>query len=93
LQRAAPRAADNAQFHGFYAAVLARSARSPEAAAENRAALRLSPGTGVWWMGLGLALEADGRAAEAREAYQRARAGTDLSPDLAAFVDQKLRAK
>ena len=62
-----------------------------EAIEEYQATVRLSPQTGIWWMGLGLSLEADGRTAEAREAYQKARASGTLSPELAAFVEQKLR--
>ena len=51
----------------------------------------LVPQAGVWWMGLGISLEADGRGAEARDALQRAKATGTLSPELAAFVEQKLR--
>jgi MSHA biogenesis protein MshN len=43
-------------------------------------------------MGLGISLEAEGRPAEAREAFQRARATGALSVELDRFVEQKLRA-
>jgi MSHA biogenesis protein MshN len=42
-------------------------------------------------MGLGISLEADGRGAEAREAFQRARSSGALSAELDRFVEQKLR--
>ena len=91
LRRATDSAMNNPDFRGFHAAVLQRLNRHKEAAGEFEAALRLSPQAGVWWMGLGISLEADGRAAEAKEAYQRAKATGALSPELAAFVDQKLK--
>ncbi len=91
LRRAAEAATDNAEFRAFHAAVLQRLTLHKEAVAEYQAALRLAPQAGVWWMGLGISLEADGRGAEAREAYQRARASGALSAELDRFVGQKLR--
>jgi MSHA biogenesis protein MshN len=80
-----------AEFRGLHAAILQKLGKHAEAAEEYQAALRLAPDSAVWWMGLGLALEAQERPAEAREAFQRAGAGGTLPPDLAAFVNQKLR--
>ncbi len=91
LARAAPSAQADAEFRALHAAVLQRLTLHREAAAEYQAALRLAPQAGVWWMGLGISLEADGRGAEAREAYQRARASGALSAELDRFVEQKLR--
>ena len=91
LSKAAGAAVGNAEFRAFHAAVLQRLTLHKEAAAEYQAALRLAPQAGVGWMGLGLSLEADGRSAEAREAYQRARASGALSAELDRFVEQKLR--
>ena len=91
LQIAAANGAGNAEFHGVHAAVLQRLGRHREAAEEYLAALRGSPQSGVWWMGLGIALEGDGRPAEARDAFQRARATGALSAELDRFVEQRLR--
>lgn len=91
LQRSLPFAADSADFQGFAAHVLQRLGRGKEAAAYYQAATRLAPGESRWWLGLGLALEGDGRAAEAREAFLRAKAGATLSGELATLVEQKLR--
>jgi MSHA biogenesis protein MshN len=91
LSRAASSAQADAEFRAFHAAVLQRLTLHKEAVAEYQAALRLAPQAGVWWMGLGISLEADGRSAEAREAYQRARASGALSAELDRFVEQKLR--
>ncbi len=91
LQKAAPAATDSAEFRGFHAAVLQRLGRHAEAVLEFQAALRLAPQSGIWWMGLGISLEEDHRAAEAREAYQKARSSGSLSQELDQFVARKLK--
>lgn len=83
--------AANPEFHALHAAVLQRLTLHKDAVTEYQAALRLAPQAGVWWMGLGISLEADGRGAEAREAFQRARSSGALSAELDRFVEQKLR--
>lgn len=91
LSKAAAAAAGMAEYRGLHAAVLQRLTRHKEAIVEYQAALRLAPQAGVWWMGLGISLEADGKLSEAREAYHRARATGALTLELNAFVDQKLK--
>jgi len=91
LQKAGP-ASGNAEFHGYYAAVLQRLSRHKDAIEEYKMALRLMAQSGVWWMGLGISLEAEGLASDAREAFQRARATNSLSAELDRFVEQKLKA-
>jgi MSHA biogenesis protein MshN len=73
------------------AAIFQRAGRHAEAADGFGAALRASPQQGVWWMGLGISLAADGRTALAREAFGRARASGTLSPELSRYVDSRLR--
>lgn len=92
LSRAAQAASGNAEFRGFHAAVLQRLGRHEEATAEFRAALRLVPESGLWWMGLGISLEADGQRGSARDALRRARETGRLTPELDRFVEQKLLA-
>jgi len=86
-----PAAGQSADYQGFAAHLLQRQGRAREAAEHYLAAARLAPGDGRWWLGLGLALENDGRSAEAREAFLRARQSGTLSGDLTALVEQKLR--
>ena len=91
LDHTLPAAAGNADYQGFMAHVLQRLGRNSEAAEHYQAATRLAPGDGRWWLGLGLVLEADGRSGEARAALLRAKSTANLSAELAALVEQKLR--
>lgn len=90
LTRTLPHAAGNGEFHAFLAGVLGREGRQREAAEHYGVALRAAPQNGVWWMGLGLALQADKRDAEALAAFQRAQASGTLSGELRAFVERRL---
>jgi MSHA biogenesis protein MshN len=92
LRRSAGHAAGSADYAAFLAALLHREKRYAEAVDQFVAALRLKPNTGVWLLGLGMALEALDRNAEAREAFTRARATGSLNPSLQAFVDERLTA-
>lgn len=91
LSRHAGSAASNADYHAFDAALLQRLGRHKEAVTEYQAALRLAPRAGVWWMGLGISMQADDRGTEALDAFTRARAAGGLSPDLLEFVDQRMK--
>ncbi len=71
--------------------MLSRLKRHAEAVEHYRAALAQNPGEGRWWVGLALALDADGKAAEARAAFASARASGTLTPEMSAYVDSKLR--
>lgn len=90
LTRTLPYAAGNGEYHAFLAGVLQREGRAREAAENYQAALRRAPGNGVWWMGLGIALQADKRDAESRAAFTQAQASGTLSPELQAFVERRL---
>ncbi len=91
LGQAEAQGAGSADYQAFLGTVLQRLSRHEEAISRYLAALRLSPSSGVWLMGLGISLQAEGHLAEAREAFRRARDAEDLSPELLAFVDQRLR--
>jgi MSHA biogenesis protein MshN len=90
LQRTLPFAADHADYQAFLAALLQRDGKHKQAIEHYLQALQKAPQNGVWWMGLGISLQADQRLAEAREAFQRAKATSALSPELLAFVDTRL---
>jgi MSHA biogenesis protein MshN len=90
LLKTLPYAAGNADYQAFLAGVLQREQRHAEAAQHYRDALAIAPGNAIWWMGLGISLQADQHLPEAREAYTRARGSAGLTPELKTFVDKKI---
>ncbi|MEO5933342.1 MAG: tetratricopeptide repeat protein, partial [Duganella sp.] len=90
LMKTLPYAGDSADYLAFLAGVLQREQRHGEAARYYRDALQLAPNNGVWWMGLGISLQADQHLPEAREAFQRARQSNGLTPELQAFIERRL---
>ncbi len=91
LQKHAAPAAGNADFHAFAGALYQRLDRHKEAIEEYRSALRLAPSAGIWWVGLGISYQAAAQPREALEAFNAAKSAGSLSPDLLAFVDQRLK--
>jgi MSHA biogenesis protein MshN len=91
LQRSAASGSGSGDYQAFHAGVLQHLGEHAAAINKYQVALRLSPGVNVWWMGLGISLEAEGKVTEARDAFERARYGGHLSAELDRYVEQKLR--
>jgi len=91
LVAALPYVQSDAEYYAFLAALLQREERHRDAIDYYRTALRQVPGSGLWWMGLGISLRATSQLAEAREAFQRAIDSRQLSGDLLAFTERQLR--
>lgn len=91
LRKGLEHAQGGADYLAFLAALLQRQGRHEEAIEQFQAALRTRPAAGVWWLGLGISLQAVNRGADAQEAYSRARASGSLSPELAAFAEQRIK--
>lgn len=83
-------AMNNADYHGFFAALYQRKGSHTQAIEHYQIALRLAPQTAVWMMGLGISLQSMQRYSEAQDTFRRAKASGNLTPDLMAFVDQRL---
>ena len=90
LQRGLQYAGEDADYHAFYAALMQREERHDDAVAHYLVALRSNPAMPSWLVGIGISWQAQGKLADAREAYQRARDTGQLTPQLAQFVDQRL---
>lgn len=67
-----------------------RLSRHGEPAEVFRAALARRPATGIRQMRIGVSPQALGRPVEAIEAFRRARDGTGLTPELRAFVEERV---
>lgn len=91
LARSQGYAEANADYAGFQGHLKSRMNAASAAVGHYQRATRLAPGEGRWWLGLGLALEQDGRQGEAREAFRRAMASGSLNGDLTAVAEQHLR--
>lgn len=91
LNQHAAAARQNADYQIMHALLLQRAGRHADAANCYRTALALRPGEGRWWFGLGRALDADRREAEARQAYEKARESGNLPPELQQSVERRLR--
>lgn len=90
LDYSAPNARQNPDYLAFSGTVLQRLNRNGEAITHYLAALQIKPNEGRWWVGYAIALEAEGKAGEAKEAFRRALAVGDLSPEIVRFAEQKL---
>lgn len=91
LERHEAHAGGAADYQGAMAAILQRLGRQAEAEARFVRASQAEPANGRWWLGLGLAREAQGKTAEALAAFRNAQAATGLSPELRAFAEAKAR--
>jgi MSHA biogenesis protein MshN len=91
LQKHAAQPDRDPAFHAFAAALYQRLGSHKEAIEQYRTALRLAPSAGVWWVGLGISFAATDQSKNAMEAFKNAKAAGNLSPDLVAYVDQKLQ--
>lgn len=91
LEKSLPYAGTQADYRAFLAALLQRQNRNEEAIAHYQIVTQLAPGNGVWLMGYGISLQAIKRNTEAKELFKKALDTQTLSPELQAYVQQKLK--
>lgn len=93
LRRAeAPPLGADPEFHALAAAVYQGLGDFSAAAHLYRQLLALWPENGTWWIGLGIALEGEGRGTDAGEAYRRGLTAVGTNPDLARYAMERLAA-
>jgi len=90
LEHSLPHAMEKADYVAFLAALLQRDGRHKQAVEYYLLALQKSPQNGVWWMGLGISLQAEQRKPEAYESFRRAKASNSLSSELLSFVEGRI---
>mgnify|MGYP000042847737 CR=1 FL=1 len=90
LQRSVAYAQDRPDYLAFMAALLQKLNRHKESVQYYKMALAKHAQNAVWWMGMGISLQADGATQEALEAYRHAKLHPGLGADLLAFVDQRI---
>jgi len=89
LETMKPVVSQNSDYYALLAALYQRSAKHAAAARTYQALLQVYPRRGVWWMGLGLSLQAQQQPG-AIQAYRNALASGDLSTELKRFVQSRI---
>ncbi len=92
LEVAPPPLHADPEYHAFRAALHQRAGDHERASGLYRQVLRRQPRQGLWWLGLGISLEARGRPADAARAYRNALAVQALDAASRGWVDARLRA-
>ena len=92
LRSHAPTVAQDPDYFALLAALYQRQQNHLAAANTYSQILKLRPDSGIWWVGLGISLEALGKKQQAQQAYARARKTGSLRGDLARYTDNRLLA-
>lgn len=91
LQKGLPYAGVDAEYNALLAALYQRKSQHEDAARHYLVALRQSPDTANWLVGLGISLQATKNNSAAAEAFQRALDLGGLSPALTATAQEQLK--
>lgn len=91
LEQGLPYAKTNADYQAFTATMLQRADRHEEAITHYMTAVSLNSASTSTLIGLGISLQAVGKLENAKEAFTRAQSSAALTPDLSAFVEQRLK--
>ena len=78
------------EYYAILAAVYQQLNQHQQAANIYNQLVSIQPQSGIFWMGLGISLEADGKPDKAVQAYQRAKTSGSLNSDLLRFINGKI---
>ncbi|OGT83899.1 MAG: hypothetical protein A3H91_05005 [Gammaproteobacteria bacterium RIFCSPLOWO2_02_FULL_61_13] len=90
LTRAPPLLAEQPEYHALLAAVQQRTGRHDAAVGTYHGILAKRPDRGIWWVGLGISLQALERTREAGFAFSRALEDASLTTELRSFVQGRM---
>ncbi|MBN1684161.1 MAG: hypothetical protein JW855_01815 [Gammaproteobacteria bacterium] len=90
LKQKAPSIQRNPNFYVLMASLYRQNGQYLEAARIYNNLTKMDSTVGIWWLGLGISLEALDQTNAAREAYSHALSCEDLSPQIRAYITQKL---
>ena len=87
-----PGVAQDPEHYAILAALYQRQANHAAATRTYSEMLKVRPQMGIWWVGMGISLEAMGEQQQAIAAYQQARKSGSLNGDVARYTDNRLLA-
>ncbi len=87
-----PNMANDPEYYAILAALYQRQHQHQQAATTYASILKIRPKMGIWWVGMGISLEAMGQAKQAAQAYSHARQSGSLHGDVAKYTDNRLLA-
>jgi len=91
LERIRPEVVGNSDFYALLAALYQRGAKYNEATVIYKKLLDVYPRKAVWWMGLGLSLQAIERKQDAWQAYKNALSAQGLTEELRRFIQSQMQ--
>ena len=87
-----PTVVQDPEHYAILAALYQRQANHAAATRTYSEMLKVRPQMGIWWVGMGISLEAMGDKQQAVAAYQQARKSGSLNGDVARYTDNRLLA-
>jgi len=90
LEEAAPSIREDPDYYAFIAALYQQKGQYLIAARLYDQLVKIRPERGMWWAGLGIALDSAGKKNAAAEAYQNALQGDDVSPQMRAYIQSRM---